>query len=352
MTTHHDTTQHDTVQHDTVHHDATHVTKDMESTTMTWNTGGPPRRALLAAILGVCMIGAASALAPAVAAAQDEGVTKIDTTIAFASNGSIDLELIAGGMTVTTWDRNEVRIVANATGDARIELDASRSHIDMEQSRRGHWGSRNGGDGTVTYQVTVPAGVRGTLGSVSGSIDVAGVRGGLEVSTVSGAATVRDVGESVSVEAVSGRVNIANVQGDAHVESVSSGITISNVSGSLSAESVSGSIEMTGVRGARVRANTVSGRLDYTGAINPSGHYDFESHSGRVTLRLASNASAAVGVNTFSGSVTSDYPGAVRRPGNDDDNDGRTYEYTLGRGDARIRVETFSGTVLITQGNQ
>jgi len=319
---------------------------------MTRKIGGPPRRLLYVALLGVCMLGAVSSIARAQDTDDgDQGVTKIDTTLAFSPSGSIDLELISGAMTVTTWDRNEIRVVATATGDARIEFDASRSHLDMEQSRRGRWGSRNGGDGAVTYQVTVPAGVRGTLGSVAGSIDVAGVRGGLEVSTVSGPVTVRDVGESVSVEAVSGRVNVANVQGEAHVESVSSGITISNVSGSLSAESVSGSLTISGVRGPRVRANSVSGRLDFTGAINPAGHYDFESHSGRVTLRLASNANASVSVNTFSGSVSSDYPGAVRRSGSEDE-DGRTYEYTLGRGDARVRVETFSGTVLITQGNQ
>lgn len=313
--------------------------------------GRPPRRTLYAALAGACMLGAVRTTA----AAQDRdrsdaGVTTIDTTIAFSPSGSVDFELIAGSMTVRTWDRNDVRVVANATGDARIELDASRSHIDMEQSRRDRWGARGGG-GTVTYQVTVPAGVRGTLGAVSGSIDVAGVRGGLEVSTVSGAATVRDVGQSVSVEAVSGRINVANVQGDAHLESVSSAIGISNVSGSLSAESVSGSISISGVRGTRVRANSVSGRLDFTGAINPSGHYDFDSHSGRVTLRLASNASATVSVNTFSGWESSDYPGAVRRPGSDDEN-GRTYEYILGRGDARVRVQTFSGTVFITQENK
>lgn len=318
---------------------------------MTRITNGPPRRRLRAALLGLGLLGVTSTISPTRAAAQDTGgVTRIDTTIAFSPSGSIDLELVAGSMTVTTWARNEVRVVANATGDAHIEFDATRSHLDLEQSRRGRWGSRDGG-GSVTYQVTVPAGVRGTLGAVSGSIDVAGVRGGLEVSNVSGAVAVRDVGESVSVEAVSGRIDLTNVQGDAHVESVSGGIGISNVSGSLSAESVSGAITMAGVRGARVRANTVSGRLDFAGGIDPSGHYDFESHSGRVTLRLASNASATVSVDTFSGSVSSDYPGAVRRSGGDDD-EGRTYEYTLGRGDARVRVETFSGTVLITQGNQ
>jgi DUF4097 and DUF4098 domain-containing protein YvlB len=280
---------------------------------------------------------------------DDEGVTRIDTTLAFSPTGSVELELVTGDMKVSTWNRDEVRVVATATGDARIQFDASHSHLDMEQSRRDRW-SRDG-HGTVSYQVTVPAGVRATLGSVAGTIDAAGIRGGAEVSTVSGAVTVRDIGAEATIEAVSGRVTLANVQGDAHVESVSGAVDVSNVTGSLSAESVSGPIVLTDVRGARIRANTVSGALDFTGAVNPAGHYDFETHSGRATLHLASNASAAVSVNTFSGSVTNDYPGAVRRQSGDDD-DGQTYEYTLGHGDARIRVETFSGRVIISQGNR
>lgn len=279
----------------------------------------------------------------------DEGFTRIDTTLAFSPTGSVELELITGDMKVSTWNRDEIRVVATTTGDARIQFDASRSHLDMEQSRRDRW-SRDD-HGTVSYQVTVPAGVRATLGSVAGTIDVAGIRGGAEVSTVSGAVDARDIGSEATIEAVSGRVTLANVQGDAHVESVSGAVNVSNVSGSLSAESVSGPIMLTDVRGVRIRANTVSGALDFTGSINPAGHYDFETHSGRATLRLASNASAAVSVNTFSGSVTNDYPGAVRRQSGDDD-DGQTYEYTIGHGDARVRVETFSGRVIISQGNR
>lgn len=344
---------------------------------MTWTDFGPGRRGARYAtllLLAACTIGvgglatsASTAYAQEVPTppkppraprprpsmgSEDQGFTRIDTTLAFSPTGSVELDLVSGDMKVSTWDRNEVRVVATATGDARIQFDASRSHLDMEQSWHDRWSRDNSGErGTVSYQVTVPAGVRATLGSVAGTINAAGIKGGAEISTVSGAVDVRDIGGEASIEAVSGRVTLANVQGDAHVESVSGAVNVTNVSGSLSAESVSGPIILTDVRGARVRANTVSGALDFTGAINPAGHYDFETHSGRATLRLASNANAAVSVNTFSGSVANDYPGAVRRQRSDDD-DGQTYEYTIGHGDARVRVETFSGRVIITQGNR
>ncbi|HEV2641681.1 MAG TPA: DUF4097 family beta strand repeat-containing protein, partial [Candidatus Elarobacter sp.] len=193
---------------------------------------------------------------------------------------------------------------------------------------------------------------RATLSAVSGSIQATGVRGAMDISTVSGRVDVRDAGATVAVEGVSGPITVANVSGDLRVESVSSAITVSNVGGTLSSETVSGRIDIQGVRGPRVRATTVSGDMGFTGAINPSGRYDFESHSGRTTLRLASNASASISVDTFSGSVSNDYPGAVRRTSGEPDEDRTRYEYVIGKGDARIHVDSFSGRVIITQGNQ
>lgn len=282
---------------------------------------------------------------------DDSGVTKIDTIVPFSANGSAELSLVSGAMTVKTWDRPEVRVVASATGDARLTFEASHSHVDLEQTSRG-WRDRSSSGGSVTYDVTVPAGTRTELSAVSGTIQATGIHGAMDVSSVSGRVDVRDAGSTVAVEGVSGPITVANVSGDLRVESVSAPLTVSNVGGTLSAETVSGRVDIQGVRGPRVRATTVSGTIDYVGAIAPSGRYDFESHSGRTTLRLASNASASVSVDTFSGSVTNDYPGAVRRAAGDSDEDRTHFEYVLGKGEARVHVETFSGRVIITQGNQ
>ena len=114
---------------------------------------------------------------------------------------------------------------------------------------------------------------------------------------------------------------------------------------------MSGNITVNGVRGDRVHATTVSGDIDFAGPANGSRRYEFETHSGRTNLKLASNANVTISVETFSGSVANDYPGAVRRRNSDPDDDSTSFDYIIGRGEGRLRAETFSGSVHISQGN-
>jgi DUF4097 and DUF4098 domain-containing protein YvlB len=277
-----------------------------------------------------------------------DGVSRIDTVVPFAANGSVELSLIAGSMKVSTWDRNEVRIVATTSGPPTLELDASQSRLSLEQVKNGY--RNNGRDiGSATYDVTVPSGVRASLSAVSGRINAAGIRGRVEVSAVSGTVDLRDLGSYLQVDGVSGNVTVSNVAGDAHVETVSGQLSVSNVGGTPQLETVSGNILVNGVRADRLHASSVSGDIDFAGSLRPGVRYEFETHSGRTTLRLAGNANGTVSVETFSGSVSSDYPGAVRHRDSDDDEPGGDVRYVIGDGSGRIHVDTFSGSVHIQQ---
>jgi DUF4097 and DUF4098 domain-containing protein YvlB len=187
---------------------------------------------------------------------------------------------------------------------------------------------------------------------VSGSINATGLRGAVDVSNVSGSVDLRDLGSSLNVEGVSGRITVANVTSDAHVENVSGRVSVSGVGGSVTAETVSGGIGVAGVRGDRVHVTTVSGDIDFAGSVAGSGRYEFETHSGDANLKLASNTQATVSVETFSGSVSNDFPGAVRRKNSDPDDDSTNYDFVINRGGGRVRVETFSGSVHISRVNQ
>lgn len=278
-----------------------------------------------------------------------DGVARIDTTVPFAADGSVDLSLIVGAMKISTWNRNEVRIVARTTGVPSLHLDVGRSRLTLEQSRRGY--DRDRGDvGTATYDVTVPAGTRATLSAVSGDITASGLRNRVEVQTVSGAVNVRDVGSTLSVDGVSGPITVVNVGGDARIENVDGRVSLSGVAGSANVETVSGEIQLRGVKGERVRVSSVSGGIDFTGAISGSGRYEFETHSGQTNLVLASNANGSISVETYTGSISNSYPGAVRKDRSDSDDESQSYEYVVGRGDGHVRVETFSGSVNISQG--
>lgn len=282
----------------------------------------------------------------------DSGVAKIDTVVSFSANGTVDLSLISGSMKLSTWNRNQVRVVASTTGEPSLQFDATGSQLSLEQVKNSWRGGRDDGNiGRATYDVTVPAGVRATLSAISGSVDASGIRGHLEVSNVSGSVNVRDLGSSLSVESVSGSVTAANVATDVRVENVSGRISITNTRGAVSVETVSGSIAIDGAAGQRVHATTVSGSIEFTGALSPTGRYEFETHSGGASLALAGNSNAAISVETFSGSVRNDFPGAVRRRNADPEDDRTNFDYVIGQGAGRVRVETFSGSVHISQRN-
>ena len=283
---------------------------------------------------------------------DDHGVAKIDTLLPFSANGTIDLSLVSGAMKVSTWDRNQVRVVASTTGEPSLRLDASSSHLTLEQSRSGNRRGRGDDIGTATYDVTVPSGTRASLAAVSGSINAAGLRGAVDANNVSGSTDLRDLGASLNVEGVSGRITVANVASDAHVENVSGRVSLTGIGGSLTAETVSGGISVAGVRGDRVHVTTVSGDIDFTGSVPSSGRYDFETHSGDARLKLASNTQATLSVETFNGSVSNDFPGAVRQKNSDPDDDSTNYDFIINRGGGRVRVETFSGSVHISKVNQ
>jgi hypothetical protein len=69
-----------------------------------------------------------------------------------------------------------------------------------------------------------------------------------------------------------------------------------------------------------------------------------------VSLRVPANTSARFAIETFSGSLDSDFQ-VVLQP-NRERRSGRRLEFTVGDGDARVVAESFSGSITIRRDNQ
>ncbi len=289
------------------------------------------------------------AAAPSSACAQDEEqLTQIDTTLRLDRGGSVDLSLISGRIRVVGWDRPDVHIKASIES-GYLDLSANSSRItlgvDEEGGRRGRHGHGNVGE--AQYDVSVPRGVRLILEAVSGDVSAKGSQGPIEATSVSGDAEVSDAVGETSVESVSGSAHAFNVNGNLRTETVSGDLRAENVSGNVEASSVSGTIRLTGIKSRDVRTETVSGDIIYVGTIEPSGRYGFESHSGTIRMDIPKNSGASFAVETFSGDVSTDFPVTVskaqRREGH--------MEFTLGDGRARVTATTFSGRIVINNGD-
>jgi len=267
--------------------------------------------------------------------------SRVDTTFAFNKNGSVDLTEVAGDVVVNAWDRSEARVRAYAErGRIRSSLSASRLSLEVEPV--------SGRTGDSKLEVWVPAGVRVVARSTSGDVTVKGTKGEVDARSTSGDVVVTAATDRITIESVSGDVRGSQLNGDIRSESVSGTIEIRDASGPVRAETTSGDISLLGVTSRNAFATTVSGEVEYDGTVDKDGRYEFHSHSGDIRLGIPESSSAQFSVETFSGSLDSEFP-ITLQPGQRSTGRPRRFEFTLGSGGARITAESFSGDIVLAR---
>ena len=248
--------------------------------------------------------------------------TPVDQTKPAKPDGRVKVETVAGSITVTGWDKAEVR-VQGTLGDQMeplvFEVTDGTTRIEAEPKKNAR------GDGSAHLQVWVPKG---------SSVEAAGVSADVAAKGISG---------SVEVGSVSGDVKASGISGELVAECVSGGVEVEASGRSLRCETVSGRLQVTGGSPERVQLQSVSGGINYTGSLARTGQLTAETVSGDVELALPSSFSADFDVSTFSGAIRSDLstPANVQEEGPV----GKKAAFTTGSGDAHVKVETFSGSV-------
>ena len=302
-------------------------------------------RMLFALALLHAGIAAHAATASAQDAERDErseqrATSRLDTTVTIDRDGTVDMQLVSGEIVVKAGSGNQVRIHAwSERGVLEFSASAARVSLDVH-SQRGRMGD-------TRYEVTVPVGVRLELKSVSGDISAHGSKGEIEAGAVSGDVDVSDGAGRVELESVSGDVTAARLTGDVRVNAVSGDVSLQDISGTLEIETVSGEMTVARADLKSLRTETVSGEVAYDGTLDPQGRYEFHSQSGDIRLRLPASTGGIVRVETFSGSVDSDFPMTMQPGEHGMGEHPKRLEFTFGKGGARLTVETFSGDINI-----
>lgn len=268
-----------------------------------------------------------------------ERAASLDTTVAFDARGTVTVSCPSGDVIVVGSDRNEIRVKARVEGGG-IRFTSSGARATLEPAS-----GRGCSDGR--FEITVPAGARVSAQSWSGSVNVRGVRGDVDVQTRSADAELRDVGR-LDFESLSGGVIVQGVNGDANIHTVSGDVELSTVRGDVEIETVSGDLRLSDIVAKQVRTHSTSGDVDFAGQVMDGGRYEFNTHSGEVVLVLPESVGAQLSVATFSGGIESDFP-ITLRPGDHaiGASQAKRLNFTLGQGNARIVAETFSGDVTI-----
>lgn len=265
-------------------------------------------------------------------------VQQTDTVIPLGGAERVSVEAPGGSITVTTWAREEVRIVAEHSSRTYIDIDRRGSTIDIDAE------ARRGPATIVDYEITVPASVGLELEGFYTNITVEGVDGEVQAETNQG--DIRIVGGRGSIEAstVSGSVVVEGAEGKVDVSSVAQGVRVRNASGEVYAETVGGTIALENLRARTVEAGSVGGRIEFDGELQAGGQYFFGTHGGSITVRVPPGSGATFNVATVHGSVSTDLAGAPERFER-----GQRQSFTVGGGGALVEAETFSGRISLVR---
>lgn len=324
------------------------------------------------------------AVSPAPRRDLDEQAQVEPVSVKLAKGGKVAISNRSGQVVVSGWDRDVVQ--ASATGDngpvpveTQTSGDPSRPRLLLMVSSR-----RAGREAKLDVKVPRYAdvetleGYRGDVevadvegstlinagngdvrimrvGSLkvsrrSGDISVREVKGDLTTRSFSGDVVVENVTGHVDVAATNGNLRVLNAGGDVRANSATGDIDIRCAKGRAEVSSASGSITLTGI-GGDVDASTASADVIFKGPIRAGGSYRLKSLSGEVSMTIQPDVAGFTAMlTTYSGEINTDFPLKVESPVQGGPIN-RRVTGSFGNGQAKLALDSFSGTVRIAKGN-
>lgn len=264
--------------------------------------------------------------------------TSVDSTFNVGRSPRLSVQSMSGTVEIRSWNKSQIRVQAEYDR-VRVEFDANPNQVTVRTVNRR-------GNSDVDYKINVPAGTAVDINGISVDTDISGVCGSLTVNTVSGDVQLQCLEGEGQIQTVSGDVTIRDARGPLEINATSGDIDVQGARNSVTAHNVSGDVSLLDISGNDVDVETVSGDVEYSGRVLDNGRYRLAAHSGDVTLHVTGSLNATVSVSTFSGDFASDFPIELQ-PGS---HVSREWEFKQGTGSARVRLNSFSGTINLRRG--
>jgi DUF4097 and DUF4098 domain-containing protein YvlB len=266
--------------------------------------------------------------------AQDYVEGSFDKTLKVS--GAVDLNVSTGSgrISIHAGDSSSLHVIAKirvnqggrlSHGDAQAKLSKIEANPPIEQNGNSiRIGETRDDDFyrnvSISYDVTTPAETTLHSHTGSGSEELEGVKGPVDVDTGSGGIRATHIGGEIHAKTGSGMIVLESIQGAVHASTGSGGIHANGIAGGFTGDSGSGNIEveqtaagdveaktgsgginLRGVDG-RVRADTGSGSIIADGV--PAGDWNLRTASGSVKLVLPPDAAFDLEARSGSGNFT------------------------------------------------
>jgi|CZKC01.1.fsa_nt_gi DUF4097 and DUF4098 domain-containing protein YvlB len=236
-----------------------------------------------------------------------------------------------GRIQVKSWNKAEVMFVADhATANVEVESEQVDSRIEI--GTRVLNASARSVDLQADYTVTVPEETELQIRTDSGSITVASVHGNLTFDTLAADVNLQDVGGVVMVTTADGSIVCSRCDGS-----------------SFKAETVGGNVQILQPVMDKITVHTTAGNILFDGDFLRHGLYVLKSDTGNTEVRYGSASSFDLMATSVRGSVLSQVSFQPDKHGRKDNPPkyGKSLFGTVGKGNAKVELYSFSGTIKI-----
>ena len=236
-----------------------------------------------------------------------------------------------GKITVTSWQKNEVQVVANHASE-KVEVDADQRGNRIDITTHVLNQSLTSDELKADFEISVPE---------ETELQIRNDKGNVVVVRVSGDMTFETVMADVSLEEVAGYLVVKTVSGK---------LDCVRCAGRIEVNSISGNVRFIQPISPNVRAQTYSGSIFFDGDFLLGGVYVLKNHKGPIEVRYTDSDSFDLRATSIYGKVDQDASLRLKPPAHERrvaPGISNSLIGTYNSGAARVELTSFSGTISI-----
>jgi hypothetical protein len=293
------------------------------------------RRALPTAVAALALVTVAAARAAAPAQPAGRGPTVRGQRL--DADGAVRVWNLVGSVGVVGWARDSVAVVGRVGPGGRLFVGGGPRGVKV--------GVEAAGDSTAAVlELRVPHGARVWVKTATAPVAVTGLVGDVELYSVSGAVHVAGRPATLRAESLAGAVTVDDGADWARIRTSSGAIRVRGPVSDGELTTVGGRVWFGGRVDGRARLESVTGAVDFAGAVAPGAALTVDTHAGDVTLALP-RSGAALDLLALHGRVTS--PVAALRARVRPAGRGEAVRADAPPGAGRVEVRSFRGRITV-----
>jgi DUF4097 and DUF4098 domain-containing protein YvlB len=258
---------------------------------------------------------------------------RVEKRFAVDVRPTINVRNDCGRVTVKSWQKSEVLIVANHQSD-RIETDAKQAGNRIDVTTYRLVANLPVAEQIAEYDITVPEDSELQIRTESGTVYVERVFGDMTFDTTTGDLDLHEVSGYLMIKTIAGSLVCTRCAGPR-----------------LEITTVSGHVRLLQPVSSKVQVRTITGNIFFNGDFLRGGSYLLKTGSGQIDVLFSDTDSFELVADTLYGKLDKDSslnlrPPAHNRRGNPP-RGGNTILGTFNEGLARVELSSFNGTIRI-----